>query len=76
VATGGSAHTRQRVVKHASPFRETRCAHARVPAKGQVLRHLRVKHACPGCEQILPKEQCLRGAARAFGLVLQPYGTV
>jgi len=30
VATGGSAHTRQRIVKHASPFRETRCAHARV----------------------------------------------
>ena len=48
-----------------------------VPAKVQVLRHVRVKYACPGCEQCVKtrgaprahpaEDQCLPGAARASG---------
>jgi len=45
---------------------------ARVPAKVQVLRRLRVKHACPGCEQCVKStplpEQILPKTGACAGL--------
>jgi transposase len=44
-----------------------------VPAKVQVLRHLRVKHACPGCEQCVKStplpEQILAKTRACAGLL-------
>ena len=44
-----------------------------MPAKVQVLRHLRVKHACPGCEQCVKStplpEQILAKTSACAGLL-------